>query len=298
MRTHRSLALVGAAAVLVAGGCSGGASTDREPTVVEESIIDRMAEPSDDSASVEETEAARNEFVSACMAEEDLEYLGPPEAPSMIEWLGLTEEQFGAEYGFGHATTIDVFMVYEAFAAGEFEEYQTALEALPAADREKYVTRERECLQQSYAEFGFPRNGTVVLPNDSPIHEYTMHASEATAGDSRITEVTEAWSACMLEQGYDFADRDEMGLPLQQEAEAFKSAYASQGQALVDAGSTWEALGAADVLDAEQLAELEDLQQRELAVAAAHRQCIDAGHDIESVYSEVYDEHLADAAGS
>ena len=298
MRALRLLGPVGAAAILVVGGCSGGPGTDREPTAVEESIIDRMAAPPGEDRSPVETEEARNDLVAECMAEEDLQYLGPGEAPSLIEWLGLTEERFRAAYGFGHTTTIDLAKAYEVFVTAAMEEYQDSFATLPAAERERYQTRVQECFQESYAELGFPENGTVYLPNDSPIHEYTERASEAAADDPRLAEVTDDWSACMGEQGYDFGDRDEMGLPLQEAAASFVTAYASQGQALVDSGRAWEDLRVSDVLDAEQLAELVELQQRELDTAAAHQQCVGSGHDIEAVYAEVYDEHLAEFARS
>lgn len=296
MRALRLLAPVGAAAVLAVAGCSG--DTDREPTAVEESIIERMAQTSDEGTDPAEIEAARNEMVSGCMAEEDLEYLGPAEAPSQIEWLGLTLEQFGAEYGFGHSTTIDLGQAYRDFAMGVMEDYQASLDALPEAEQEQYRTRELECLQESYAELGFPENGSVYLPNDSPIHEYTEQATEATAADPRLAAATEAWSDCMGEQGYDFADRDEMGLPLQEDGAVFAQTYVSQGQALIDAGRTWEDLSVADVLGPEQLAALEALQQRELDTFAAHQHCLDQGHDIDAVYRQVYDEHLAELTES
>jgi hypothetical protein len=297
MRVLKFLAPFGAAAVLVAAGCTSG-SGEREPTAVEAAIIDRLGEGPSEESTPAETEAARSELVAACMAEDDLEYLGPPEAPSLIEWLGLTAEEFEAQYGFGHTTTIDLRMAYEVFANGVMEDLRAEIEALPAADRERYRPRELECLQESYAEFGFPVNGSVYLPNDSPIHEYTARATEATVDDPRLAEVTRAWSNCMAEQGYDFEDRDEMGLPLQEDAEPFIAAYASQGQALVEAGRTWDDLRTADVFDAEQLAALEELQQRELAISAAHRGCIDQGHDIDAVYTEVYDEYLAEFTAS
>lgn len=296
MRVLRLLAPFGAAAILVAAGCSG--ETGREPTAVEEAIIDRIGQIPSEESDPAETEAARNEFVAECMSEADLEYLGPAEAPSLIEWLGLTEEQFRIEYGFGHTTTIDLSRAYDVFVYAVMEERRAAFEALPEADRDRYRPRELECLQESYAEFGFPMNGSVYLPDDSPIHEYTDQATEATAEDPRLDEVTRAWSNCMAEQGYDFADRDEMGLPLQEEAQPFMEAYASQGQTLIDAGQTWEDLRAADVLDAEQLAALEELQQRELAIASAHHHCLDQGHDIDAVYTEVYNEHLTDLTTS
>jgi hypothetical protein len=85
---------------------------------------------------------------------------------------------------------------------------------------------------------------SVYLPNDSPIHEYIAQASEATAKDPRLAEVTRAWSDCMAEQGYDFDDRDEMCLPLQEDAEPLMAAYAGQGQALVDAGRAWDDMNA------------------------------------------------------
>jgi hypothetical protein len=84
---------------LAAAGCSG--DTGREPTAAEQSIIDRLGEAPGEETDPAETEAARNGFVAECMAEAELEYLGPTEAPSLIEWLGLTAEQFAAEYGFG-----------------------------------------------------------------------------------------------------------------------------------------------------------------------------------------------------
>lgn len=296
MRALRLLAPFGAAAVLVAAGCS--EDTGREPTALEQSIIDRIGEVSSEAADPADTEAARHELVAECMAEADLAYLGPTEAPSLIEWLGVTEEQFATEYGFGHATTIDLSKAYEDFVYATMEELQAAFEAMPSDDRDRYRPRELECLQESYAEFGFPANGSVHLPIASPIHEYTDQATQATADDPRLAEATGAWSNCMAEQGYDFADRDEMGLPLQEEARPFIEAYASQGRPLIDAGQTWDDLRVADVLDAEQLAALEELRQRELAVSAAHQRCIDQGHDIDAAYSEVYDEHLAEVTAS
>ena len=292
MRAFRLLAPLGAAAALAVAGCSG--DTGREPTAVEASIIDGMAQAPSEESDPAATEAARNEMMAGCMAEEDLEYLGPAEAPSLVEWLGLTPEQYAAQYGFGYTTTVDLTPVYERFVTAAIEDFQASLEAMPEAEREQYRTRELECLQESYAEFGFPENGSVYLPNDSPIHEYTEQAAEATAADPRLAAVTEAWSACMLEQGHDFADLDEMSLPLQEEGGVFAQAYMSEGQALVDAGRTWADLSAADVFDADRLADLEALQQRELAAFAADQHCIAQGHDSDAVYSQVYDEHLAE----
>lgn len=296
MRVLKFLAPVAAAAVLVAAGCSSGPG-DREPTAVEASIIDRLASTEEESTP-SETEAARNELMATCMAEDDLVYLGPAEAPSLIEWLGLTDGEFEAAYGFGHTTTIDLRMAYDVFADGVIGEFRAAIEALPGADRERYRARELACLQESYAAFGFPANGSVYLPDDSPIHEYTARATEATVDDPRLAEVTRGWSDCMAEQGFDFDDRDEMGLPLQEAAEPFIAAYTDQGQALLGAGRTWDDLRVADVLDPEQLAALEELQESELAVSAANRGCIDQGHDIDAVYTEVYDEYLAEFTAS
>lgn len=295
MKALEVLAPIGAAILFVAG-CSGDA--DRGPTSTEQAIIERLAESSSDDAAPQETEAARQEFISQCMAEEDLEYLGPPESPSMLERLDLTEEDFRAEYGFGHSTTIDLARGYEDLTLAEMESYQAALDTLSEAERERYQAREWECLEQSYAEFSLPENGTVNLSADSPINGYLDQALEATTNDPRLAEVTAHWSDCMRDQGYDFTDRDEMGLPLQEEAQQFMTAYSIQGQTLVDSGRTWENLSVADVLDSEQLAALEELQQRELDIAAAHQHCIDQGHDIDAVYAEVYDEHLAEFAGS
>lgn len=292
MRAFRLLAPLGAAAALAVAGCSG--DTGREPTALEASIIDGMAQAPSEESDPAATEAARSEMMAECMAEEDLEYLGPAEAPSQVEWLGLTPEQYGAQYGFGHTTTVDLIPAYELFVTAVSEDFQASLEAMPEAEREQYRTRELECLQESYAEFGFPANGSVYLPNDSPIHEYTEQAGEAAAADPRLAAVTEAWSACMLEQGHDFANLDEMSLPLQEEGAVFAQAYMSEGQALVDAGRTWEDLSAAEVFDADQLAVLEALQQRELDAFDANQHCLAQGHDFDAVYSQVYNEHLAE----
>ncbi|GAA1680601.1 hypothetical protein GCM10009830_29570 [Glycomyces endophyticus] len=296
MRARSPLGPLVAAALLVAAGCSG--DTGREFTAAEQAIVDRLGETPSAETDPAETEAARNEFVAECMAEDDLEYLGPAEALSMTEWLGLTDEQFAAEYGFGHSTTIDLSRAYEDFVYATAEEQRAAFEALPADDRDRYRPSELGCLERSYGEFGFPADGNVYLPNDSPINEYIEQASAATADDPRLAEATEAWSNCMAEQGYDFANRDDMGLPLQEEAQTFIEAYGTQGQPLIDAGQTWADLRVADVLDADQTAALEGLQQRELAASAAHELCIDEGHDIEATYAEVYDVRLAELVRS
>lgn len=297
MKALAVLAPIGVVAMLFVGGCSD-ADADREPTSTEQAIIERLAESSSDDAAPGETEAARHEFIDQCMAEEGLEYLGPPESPSMLERLDLTEEDFRTEYGFGHSTTIDLARSYEDLTITEMKAYQAALKTLPEAERKRYQAREWECLELSSADFGLPENGTVNLPADSPINGYLDRALEATTNDPRLAEVTAHWSDCMRDRGYDFADRDEMGLPLQEEAQQFMTAYSIQGQRLVDSGRTWQDLSVAKVLDAEQLAALEELQQRELDIAAAHQSCIDQGHDIDAVYAEVYDEHLAEFAGS
>ncbi|MEU6248016.1 hypothetical protein [Glycomyces sp. NPDC047010] len=286
-----------AAALAATAACANGPG-DREPTAVEASIIEQMGRPPAADPDPAETEAARSEFVAACMAEDDLEYLGPPETPSLVEWLGLTPDEFAAEYGFGHSTTIDLRPAYEIATADAAEAFRARMEALPEADRDRYRTRELACLQESYAEFGLPENGTVHLPDDSPIDDYTAQAHEATADDPRLAEAARAWSDCMAGKGFDFDGRDEMGLPLQEAAVPFADAFAAQGQALVDAGRDWKDLRAADVLDAEQLAALAELQERELAVADADRRCAAEGHDLDAVYVEVYNEHLAELTAS
>lgn len=298
MRALVRLAALGAAVILAAAGCSGSHDTGREPTATERAILDRLVAPTAHDVAPEQTEAAREEFVGACMEKEGLDYLGSPAAPSIREWLGRTEKEFRAEYGFGHSTTIDLAKAHEDFAIAELEKHQASFETLPAAERTRYRTRERECLQQSYAEFGFPENGTTYLPSDSPINKYTEQAYQATANDPRLTEATNDWSKCMRERGYDFTDRDRMGLPLQQAAEPFVTAYSTRARPLLDAGRTWKDLRVADVLTSAQLAELRDLQQRELTVSAAHQHCIDQGHDIDAAYSKIYAEHLAQIARS
>ena len=231
MRALVRLATLSAAAVLAAGGCSGGHDTDRELTATEQAIIDRLVAPPADGATPEQTEASREEFVADCMDKEEREYLGPPEATSMRERLGLTAEEFRAGYGFGHSTTIDLAKAHEAFAIAEMEKHQDSFETLSTTERTHHGTRERECLQESYAEFGFPENGTAYLPSGSPINEYTERAYQQTADDSRLAEATDDWSCCMGEQGYDFAYRDRMGRPLQQEAVPFVTAYSTRGPA-------------------------------------------------------------------
>jgi hypothetical protein len=294
----RGLGFLAFVAAVLAAGCTGDADADREPTANEQAVIDRLADPSDEDAAPQETEAERNAFVSECMSEEGLTYLGPPEGQSVLERTGLTEEEFRAAYGFGHSTAIDLAKAVESSAKAAMEEYGAALGALSESEREQYESREQECLQRSYAEFGLPENGSVYLPNDSPINDYIEQAMEAAQSDPRLADVTAAWSACMSGQGYEFTDRDQMGLPLAEAALPFITAYTEQGQALIDAGRTWEDLTVAEVLDADSLAALEDLQQRELATATAHQHCIDQGHDIDAVYAEVHDEHLARIAAS
>lgn len=295
MKAPMRLALIVVAAVVIAGGCT--AEGDSAMTENEQALADRLAESAADDVPEEETEAARREFMTGCMAESDLEYLGPKDADSLIEWLGLTPEEFRAQYGFGHSTTIDLLMAYREYIEAEAERQRALYDAMPEAERAVYSAAERECLAESYVEYGLPRNGTVQLPDDSPINEMLAEASIMTADDPRIEQVTADWSACMADQGYEFADRDEMGLPLQQEAEEFLAAYATAGQPLVDAGSDWGELTAEEVLDAVQFAELEALQAREMATSAADQACIDQGHDIETVNAEVYQEYLADLAG-
>ncbi|GAB4006617.1 hypothetical protein GCM10029992_57940 [Glycomyces albus] len=285
-----------AAAALVVGSGAACASSAEELDEQERAIVDRLAEAAVDDAPAEETEEARQAFMAECMAEEDLEYLGPSDADSLIQWLGLTPEEFRAEYGFGHSTAIDVTMAYHDYVDAETDRYRTAFEAMSAPDRAAYPATELACHEWSYAEFGLPRNGNVHLPEDSPLNQYLLEASQAAAEDPRVEQATSEWSACMDEQGFDFADLDEMGLPLQQEAESFATAYAAEGQALVDAGAEWGELSVEDVLESAALAELEELQAREMAVAAADQACIDLGHDIEAVNGEVYQEHLAELA--
>lgn len=295
MKAPKRLASIVVAAAVIAGGCI--AEGDRGMTENEQALADRLAESAADDVSEEETEAARREFMTGCMAESDLEYLGPNDADSLIEWLGLTPEEFRAQYGFGHSTTIDLLMAYHEYVETEAERQRASFNAMPEAERSAYSAAERECLAESYVEYGLPANGTVQLPDDSPINEMLAEASTMTEDDPRVEQVTADWSACMADQGYEFADRDEMGLPLQQEAEEFLAAYATAGQPLVDAGADWAELTAEDVLDPVQVAELETLQAREMATSAADLACIDQGHDIEAVNAEIYQEHLADLAG-
>jgi hypothetical protein len=222
-----------------------------------------------------------------CMADRGLEYApyeGPTgERPPLGE--GLSNSEFKLEYGYGvftgmleqaHWNTAD-----EEYEGLEPDEWYWAF-----ADDPDYMAVLDECTIQIEEELGRPDPGfheTMMATLDEAWGSLDSELDEMPQRiekDSRYREAERAWSACMADNGHDFANEGDI--------DGYLAAKLEEFEATVNLGTV--------VLTESFEKDIRPLIDEELAIAAVDLECrteLDAvHHELRREYEGLFiDEH-------
>lgn len=201
-----------------------------------------------------------------CMAEQGLEYAAREADPGSRPLLGegLSDSEFMLEYGYGVFTA----MFDEARWTSEHppDEQGADPDVLWGEftdDLEAYMVVLDECSVRVEEKLGRPDPGFVEALSASldeawdPIGSELEDIPQRIERDSRYVEAEKAWSACMADNGYDFATEEDIENYLMSRRDEFEE----------DANLGTLVLTAAFVKD------LQPFIDEELAIAAADLAC-------------------------
>ena len=286
----KRVAVVGAAALLVAG-CGDGNGDVGEPQTLE-SFLGFDGDAAEMQAQAEAQQREMEEAIAACMAEEGFEYV-PRDTGAVFAQLEadprqqLSEEEFREQYGYG-ISTIDRsemmvapdpdddpnHQIQQDMDEAEREAYQRALhgeppEFDPDADPDDMVFEPGGCQGEAMEEV---QGGQVAVFQE--LQSEFMELQQRIESDPRMVDAMQEWQACMREAGYDYTER--FG-PQQELSERMNEL---QQAAFEDVDPTELDPEDGPVEPDIDPDVLEELQQDELAIAAAEGECTD--------------EHLAD----
>ena len=270
---------VGLSVSAACGGGSGSGSTasNGQPRFGSEEFglsMDQLA------AKVEQVEG----LIGDCMTAAGFEYV-PVDFARVKEGMdadktapGLSDEEFIAQYGFGITTQYD----HPGREIGLGEQNVAIYDALPPQEQVAYdhalLGEDREAtFAQSVEAEDFSRTGgctrqaveQVFTPQELT-QAYINPADVTIAEDPRVVEATGKWSDCLREQGYDYANPDDVEQDLHDRLDALAR------------GADPRTLTGSDA------AALTELQGLELALAPASIHCEE--DVLEPVISKVEEE--------
>ncbi len=306
--------------VLILSGCGGGEGTD-EPSdasdgelTIQDFIPGAIAFNEDDAEQQYlQMEREAQESIAACMAEQGFEYIPYVPSQEIGGFVGPeSQEEFAELYGFGIATMIleDQQMdeaameeemakdpnnaIVEVMSEDEQQEYYAALHgAEPDIDYESMTEEEinefyenwipEGCWNDAYEELWGGGEDMAFYEQFGPLMDEIFMGVES---DPRIVDLEATWSACMADQGYDFAKRYDVDIYLLQRLEDVGAisdldidpegmGYGYGGsEGPIEPGSPMEAA-------------IKEIADEEILIAKADLVC---SADQDEVYREVYEE--------
>ncbi len=281
------------------------------------------ADPTEQQDFYTQQQLEREQFIAQCMAEQGFEYT-PVDYSQFDGFSGesFDEEEYVQEYGFGISTTF-LEGYEETAAAGEFvDPNQEYVEALSEPELEAYylalygdqsIYEELdpngegiEITPEIMAQQGGCQNESNTAVDDPSQLFYTEFSAqledmyERIQADPRLAAAAEDWSACMEDEGYTFATPDEMYTEISDRMNPFyELAYPSEfTDAPAESEETADTAvyappGPPELTDAQQ-AELTELQEYELAVAAANYDCQQDSLEIQLEVQAEYEQQFVD----
>lgn len=236
------------------------------------------------------------EFVASCMAEQGFEYI--PNVASADEYTSPFEEafalppdEFAEEYGYGVSTLRfeDADMpedpnqeIRESLSPEAREAYEEALlgrmgdpiaegdEPPPMEDQGCYGQANAEVFDVDEAERFGPRSEFDGLMQD------LFRLGERLRNDPRVVEATELWQECMADAGYpDFERVDEAQQSVFQRMAELEGFGGPPTDVPLDEDGEGEENTGSRIAEPPEIdpADLEELQEYELAVATADFDC-------------------------
>lgn len=287
---------LGISALLLAG-C--GDTNDDEPQTLE-SFLGFDGDQAEMQAQAEAQQGEMEEAIAACMAEEGFEYV-PRDTATMFAQVEddprqeLSEEEFREQYGYGISTIDPSEMaapepeedpnqrIQQEMDEAEREAYQLALHGEPPevdqdADPEDMAFEPEGCQGEAMEEV---QGGQMAVFQE--LQSEFMELQERIESDPRMVEALQEWQTCMRDAGYDYTERFE---PQNELFERMNELQQSAFEGVDPAEMDPEEGPPEPDIDPD---ELEELQEDELAVAAAEGACTE--EHLADIEQEVRAEH-------
>ena len=253
----------------------------------------------------------------------DTVFFGPGEDLEQDEWV--------EQYGFGISTFFleEINGEFESFEEFDPEDDPNYVyrEALSPSEQEAYDRALYGDFDFDESDITYDEDGNEIYPEWEPSGCYNLSAEqvynfgnsedleavyqeleplyeelyERIEADPRIANMRDGWNGCMADAGYTFTDEEEMYMSIEERMEPFwEAAYGNFDEPLFDEdGNVVDEDG--NIIDDwqperpsltdEQMAELLELNDYEIAVATANYECT---KDHQDVWTEVSEEYEAE----
>jgi len=270
-------------AVLLLSACSEKAPEAQPvPDTKMPSFIAKQAEKKTEQQDVDTFYVKYNEIMKTCMKEQGFQYQNYVPTTDKKISLGLSDQQFAEQYGYGISTLID----YLAPGSQRMDPNFKAMQGLDKAARQSFGKQFTKCQQKVQDEVGPPPSGGAIKMNDS--EQKAMNDVQAkTDADARVKAALAARSACLERNG--FSSGEDLTQPIATAAEKYIVKFENEASAMDAAGRSSDKLKIEDVLSADEMADLKKVQKREIAMAVETSPCQSA---YDKAYKTVYNEQL------
>ncbi|GIM81761.1 hypothetical protein Sar04_03820 [Salinispora arenicola] len=240
------------------------------------------ARPGYEASDVSDYHRRANDVMVACMKQNGLEFIPyiPAGEPKLS--LGLSDEAFARQYGFGLSTLID----YQATGTSRIDPNVRIAQSLSVGARRVYSREKAACAERVRAEVGDPP-GVMRGPLEEG-EEITAVSDRANA-DPRIAAARDAYSRCIAEKGYRGSTGEDLSSRFFEDTVPYRTAYESHVATLVQAGKDSSGVRLDSVLTGEQRVRLRQIQQAEIKAAVADWEC---GKVLYPVVTEVHQEYM------
>jgi len=272
----------GLAILLLLGGCSSDPQTQPTPDTKLPSFIAKQSEKKTEQQDVAAFYVKYNEIMKSCMKEQGFDYLSYVPTTDKKIALGLSDQQFAEQYGYGISTLIDFLAPGSQRMDPNFKKMQ----GLDKAARQSFGKQFNKCQQKVQDEIGPPPSGGAIKMNDA--EQKSMDGVQAkTNADPRVKQALATRAACLEKNG--FTAGEDLTQPIATAAEKYVLKFENEASTMEAAGRTSDKLKIEDVLSGEELAELKKIQKREIAMAVETSPC---QSEYDKVYKEVFDAQL------
>lgn len=227
-----------------------------------------------------------NQVLSRCMGAAGFQFqpVSPPDG--LRQSLGVTEEEFTRQYGFGISTLIEARLLQQggkkdpngAYAATLSQEAQRA-----------YNDAYGECQEQAFRELGPPPGMQILSAGMTSVFE---RAEQAAASDQRLVQAKQKFGDCLVRQGYSARTSEDLTKDINERMAPLRAAVEQRINEVRKQGGNPKSVRAEEVLGAAQRTQLDAVRRHELAVAGAVRLCERDGADVDAVQTALQREYV------
>ncbi|BCJ44118.1 hypothetical protein GCM10010168_09310 [Actinoplanes ianthinogenes] len=276
-------AVAGVTVLLSLSGC-GGDKADAQPVPDSNlpSFMAQQTEKEPKQADVDDYYVKFNDIMKTCMKEQGFDYRDYIPTTDKKMSLGLTDEQFARQYGYGISTLID----YLAPGSQRVDPNINAVQKLDKAARASYGKQSNECQQRAQDKIGPPPSGGAIKMSTKD--QQAMDGVVAkTNTDQRVKAAQADRSTCL--EGKGFTAGEDLTQPISAAADKYIVKFENKAGEMEAAGRNSDKLKITDVLTADEMADLKKIQKREIAMAVETSPCQSA---YDKAYKKVFNEYL------